>query len=263
MQASLFEELKYKVDNFQFVVGVTPFSSFSTVVAAVCLYLVFIMLLQQYMTHREPVKLKSILAIHNLSLSGFSLVSLAAICYYVLPMWRTHGTFEMVCDPSGRLSKGPVVFWYYVFFLSKVYEFLDTVFQVLKKKPLQFLHVWHHCTTLALCWATIQDSMPVQWVDITANAFVHVIMYYYYYVTAKGIVVWWKKYITKVQIAQFVWDMVFHMLYAYYVVVMGRRCSGTYPVFHFANFVIVSFLVLFIHFYFRSYKRSTTKSKAH
>jgi len=259
--------LQKKIDTFEFVSGKTPISTFYHVIGAVVLYLTTLVVLKRVMAHREPLKLKGLLAVHNLTLSAFSLVSFIAVLYHIIPIWVNRGMWAISCDPKRDIyGRGPVVFWFYLFYLSKMYEFLDTVFQVLRKKNLQFLHVYHHCITLMLCWVTIVEGNPMQWADISANLLVHVIMYYYYYITDRGIVVWWKRYITTIQIIQFLWDLGWHIGW-YYVAVMQQPpnqpnvCAGSYPAFYFSNFVIASFLFLFIRFYFQAYKKP--KSKAH
>jgi fatty acid elongase 3 len=244
------------IQNFQFVVGVTPLSTFQHVVGAVALYLTVLFVLTKVMAGRKPMKLRLPLAIHNLTLTAFSFVAFCAVVYYMVPIWYSRGTYVVSCDPNREIySRGPVVFWFYLFYLSKMYEFLDTVFQVLKKKNLLFLHVYHHCVTLVLVWVTIREDNPMQWADISANLFVHVIMYYYYFITDfYGSVVWWKRYITTIQIIQFVWDLAWHAGWYYVYTKTPDVCSGTYMGFMVANFIIVSFLLLFIRFYFSAYK---------
>jgi hypothetical protein len=46
--------------------------------------------------------------------------------------------------------------WLFFFNVSKLFEFVDTVFIVLRKRPLMFLHYYHHIVTLGFCWVSNQ-----------------------------------------------------------------------------------------------------------
>lgn len=96
------------------------------------------------------------------------------------------------------------VWWYY---FSKLLEFCDTIFFILRKKDKQltFLHVYHHSTMFSLWW------IGVKWVPsgstflpAMVNSFIHVLMYSYYALSALGPKIekylWWKKYLTILQL---------------------------------------------------------------
>ena len=58
------------------------------------------------------------------------------------------GVEWLFCEVPGSETKGGVYFWSYIYYLSKFLEFGDTVFKVLKRRPLDFLHVYHHAVRI-------------------------------------------------------------------------------------------------------------------
>ena len=92
-------------------------------------------------------------------------------------------------------------------------------------------------------------------------------MYWYYFQAARGVRIWWKKWITRLQIIQFVIDLgfVYFASYTYFSSTYFPRlptfgsCAGE----EFAAFagmgIISSYLLLFISFYFATYRKDNAK----
>jgi len=172
-------------------------------IVAISLYILMALLLPKYMKDRKPMQLQSLMLVHNYILSTGSLAATIAVIRELVPMaMHKDPITTLVCDPQGLHSKSPLYFWYYVFYLSKMYEFIDTLILILRKKPLIFLHVYHHIITLALCWCMLDDKMSIQWLSTAANTIIHTFMYYFYACQSLGLDVWWKRYLTKAQIVQ-------------------------------------------------------------
>ena len=67
-----------------------------------------------------------------------------------------------------------------LFIYSKVPELIDTVFIVLRKKPLLFLHWYHHVTVLLYCWHAFATLAGTGLYFVAMNYSVHAVMYGYY-----------------------------------------------------------------------------------
>jgi len=243
-----------------YVVGQTPISTNKEVGTALVSYLAIIFGLQELMKTRQPLKLNGLFQLHNVVLTLGSGLLLACMAEEVIPLlWRT-GVFGAACSPASWTPR--LEFYYVINYYFKYLELLDTVFLVLKKKPLAFLHVYHHAVTAFLCFTQLNGRTSISWVVIGLNLAVHVLMYYYYYATAGGKKIWWKKYLTTMQITQFVVD-----LFAVYFGTYSRfafqhwklpnmgDCAGTEAAALFGCGVLTSYLFLFIKFYIDTYKK--------
>jgi len=255
-----FELYRLYTDDFNFNRLKPSFFSFEAVVWVVTSYLICIRLAVAYMKQEvKPFQLKYISAIHNFFLFALSIVMFLGVMTNVIYLYfyRPDNTLhDMLCDTKDYLLTGKLNFWIYVFYLSKPYEFVDTFIQIFKKKQPNFLHVWHHCTTFLLVWICQVTDSSIQWVSIAVNSFIHILMYYYYFASTLGIPVWWKRYLTQLQIAQFAITVMINNYWGY-VQYTGQPCHGTLSSWLFGIFIIGSFFLLFLQFYFDSYTKSS------
>ncbi|RYP16186.1 hypothetical protein DL767_010215 [Monosporascus sp. MG133] len=252
----------YPAEDFRFEAGKTPMSTLRETSIFVVIYYAVIFGGREWMRNREPYKLKGLFLIHNFYLTAISAILLALFTEQLLPTLVRRGIFYAICDADGGWTQ-PMVVLYYLNYLTKYLELLDTVFLFLKKKPLTFLHCYHHGATAVLCYTQLIGNTAVSWVPITLNLTVHVVMYWYYFQSARGVKVWWKEWVTRLQIIQFIIDLGF-VYFASYTYFTSRyfpnmpnagNCAGE----EFAAFagigVLSSYLVLFILFYIATYKR--------
>lgn len=79
---------------------------------------------------------------------------------------------------------GPLGAVVYIFYLSKYYEFFDTVFLALAQKPTIPLHLWHHAAMPFVTWSWLSGPwLEGAWWCAFVNSLIHTIMYSYYLAT--------------------------------------------------------------------------------
>lgn len=145
----------------------------------------------------------------------------------------------------------------FFYFLSKFVDWLDTLFFVLRKKyaHISFLHVYHHSMVplLGYLCLKINPFLPGVYLFVICNSFVHTVMYSYYALSAFGPRIqkylWWKKYITQLQLGQF-------GIYCIYTFILFRY-QTRYPTvwLYFALSQPPFFFWMFYDFYRRSYTK--------
>jgi elongation of very long chain fatty acids protein 6 len=88
---------------------------------------------------------------------------------------------DTVCSsPLTGWGTGPSGFWVMLFIFSKLPELIDTVFIVLRKRQLIFLHWYHHVTVLLFCWNAYASMAGSGLYFVAMNYTVHALMYGYY-----------------------------------------------------------------------------------
>uniref|UniRef100_A0A1A9W6N3 Elongation of very long chain fatty acids protein n=1 Tax=Glossina brevipalpis TaxID=37001 RepID=A0A1A9W6N3_9MUSC len=223
---------------------------------AVCLSYVYLVKVigPRLMQNRKPFRLQNTLVIYNAVQ-----VVLSVWIFYEIAMsgWLT-GHYSFRCQPveynnNPRTIRMVHACWWYYF--SKFTEFLDTIFFILRKKQSQVttLHVIHHGCMPMSVWFGVKFTPGGHSTFFGfLNTFVHIIMYTYYMLSAMGPqyqkYLWWKKYLTTLQMVQFILIMVhaFQLLFI--------ECNYPRAFVWWIGMHAVMFFFLFNEFYKQAYK---------
>jgi len=218
----------------------------------VVLYLMTLVGLERWMRFRKKFELGYLLFIHNLFMSGSSLVISFGVIHRIVNIVIEFGIFPVYCGVNEEIDD-LLFFWMKMFYIMKYLELFDTVFLILKKRKVIFLHWYHHCNVVLVVWLAIRDQIVMGFITCLTNSIVHVFMYYYYALKTRGISIWWRRYLTQMQIFQFVIDVSTSLFYAYFYWT-DVSCRGSIRSWLFANFVGSSLFFLFLRFYFQQYR---------
>ncbi|XP_073951564.1 very long chain fatty acid elongase AAEL008004-like isoform X3 [Choristoneura fumiferana] len=181
----------------------------------------------RFMENRKPYNLGNILVVYN----------------FLQVLFSTWLFYEMV----------HACWWYY---FSKFTEFFDTIFFVMRKKydHVSTLHVIHHGVMPMSVWFGVKFTPGGHSTFFgLLNTFVHIIMYSYYMLAAMGPslrrYLWWKKYLTALQMVQFIGIM----LHAFQLLFI--ECDYPRAFVWWIGMHAVMFFFLFKDFYNQSYNK--------
>ncbi|XP_034827564.1 very long chain fatty acid elongase AAEL008004-like [Maniola hyperantus] len=161
-----------------------------------------------FMANRPAYKLKNVIILYNIVqifLSG--LLAVQCLRWLYLP-----GYYSLWCQKINYEDtevERMVIDYVWLYYFIKIVDLLDTVFFVLRKKfsQVSFLHVYHHLGMCLLGYIGTKYVPGGHGIMLGfINSLVHAVMYSYYLISIvrpEWVRIWWKKYITQLQILQF------------------------------------------------------------
>jgi elongation of very long chain fatty acids protein 4 len=165
-------------------------------------YLVVITFLRLITMVLPKFQMKYLSRIHDVLLIGLS----GYMCIEIVRQAIIHRYSFWLNDVDPSPAGWPMAKVVWLFYVSKIYEFVDTVLMLLKQNYRQFsvLHVYHHASIFPIWWlVTFLAPGGDTYFSAALNSFIHVVMYTYYLFTSFGCTFKHKAIITKMQMGQF------------------------------------------------------------
>lgn len=225
-------------------------------------YLLFVVVGRWFMSTRQKFEIRKPLIAWNILLAVFSIIGSIRVWPEFLHAVFDRGIVYSVCDASYAYSI--TGFWAFLFCMSKLPELVDTVFIVLRKQELIFLHYYHHATVLIYCWFSYKEHAASGRWFMCMNYVVHSLMYSYYALKAMRIRVplFVSKLITFLQIAQMFFGCYVNWI-AYQTKLNSPQtyCHISDDNIFYSFLMYLSYFLLFFQFFLDAYVKSNAKHK--
>ena len=231
------------------------FDYFYISITSSIIYLILLYIGIKWMENKPAYKLRRPLLMWNTGLAVFSFFGSISLLPQLLHGVIKYGFHFSVCEANG-LSDPHIALWSVLFVFSKVFEFVDTAFIVLRKSPLQFLHWYHHITVLIYSWYAIShSSTPIGHWFAAINFGVHTLMYSYYAMKSASLHIPSKvaQFITAIQILQMFLGLFITMTVFNKHIVQGLSCNVDHMVIYMGLVIYGSYTVLFLRFFYNRY----------
>lgn len=236
-------------------------------ILATVLYLAFCYYGPKVMRHRKAFHLKTALCLWNLSLSLISIAGAVRVgthLLYLLSPWGGFSFRDTICEPpEATYADNATGLWCVVFTVSKLLELVDTIFVVLRKKPLIFLHWYHHATVLLCSWFGHVTFTPALYF-MAINYSIHGVMYMYFFFMAVTKVPPWfnPMWLTAAQISQMFVGIFVIVMSCYYKYFEGNGCAIDGRMIVAICLMYSTYLVLFVKFFLQRYAGQKKRKEA-
>ncbi|VDK59812.1 unnamed protein product [Anisakis simplex] len=222
-------------------------------------YVFVIFIIKAIMSSRKPFELTLALNLWNTWLAVFSIFGSAVSSVALYNEIKNHGLVASYTS-YGEFFTGFSGYFAFLFCVSKIAELGDTILLVLRKKPLIFLHWYHHVLTLNYGVLSFSEKTPYNTWIIWLNFSVHAVMYSYYLLRSMHIRVpaAIARSITVTQILQFVITVLI-LIHIGLLRLNGKHVDGTMRTYVFCFLMEISYIILFGNFFYQSYIRGGGK----
>ncbi|KAH8312870.1 hypothetical protein KR044_013388, partial [Drosophila immigrans] len=219
-------------------------------------YLLFVLKLGRIlMDRRKAFDLRRVLKIYNLMQVLFNSIIFLGVIYYLIAFKPHNLSCLTVMAPDNPLKNTDRMLSY-AYYINKFVDLLDTVFIVLRKsyKQISVLHLLHHLYMPIAGYFIIRFSGFGGHIIVTGvlNLFVHIIMYGYYYIVSQNPDIkpnlWWKQYITILQLVQFVIIFV-HSFWT----LAQPKCQVSRFIIYMTIFMSIIMFTMFTNFFMHAY----------
>jgi len=196
--------------------------------------------------------LKGPLAAWNLFLAIYSFFGAVRTVPHLLAELYIGRTYAFCRTAQMMYGHGAVGLWTLLFIYSKYFELLDTVFLVLRRREVPFLHWFHHFTVLMYCWDAYSWELNTGLFFIAMNYTVHAVMYFYYFLAAVSKPPAWGLFVTIMQTSQMVVGLTVVGTHLY---LRGSVPNCDAPLFNIGCAILMygSYLYLFLEFFAKKY----------
>lgn len=218
------------------------------------IYLIAIFGGQHFMRNKQSWDLRHWLTAWNTFLAIFSIIGTARLTPAFVYTLVNDGVVHSMCVMDFKQTV--TGFWTQMFGISKAFELIDTVFIVLRKRPLIFLHWYHHISVLVYTWHAYKDHTAAGRWFVYMNYVVHAFMYTYYALRSAGYFPpkWVSMSLTSMQIAQMIVGcMVVGSVYYIKTRPDPLPCKQTFESLYFSFLIYTTYFALFAHFFYTAY----------
>jgi elongation of very long chain fatty acids protein 4 len=218
-------------------------------------YLIMVYGGKWYMHNRPAYSLQGPMILYNVIVASTN----AWMFYGFVSEIIAHG-YKPICNEVDYSAAGTRTAWLvYCYYMSKLVDFTDTAFMVLRRKfdQASFLHVYHHVAMFLIWWFAVKFCAGGDGIaGPLFNTFVHAVMYTYYLATSLKVHIPGKRYLTQLQMTQ-LFSVTMHS-----VLCVALDCK--YP--HWTQYsqilFLMSLLYLFWAFYKGAYKKGGSRRTA-